>query len=90
MNKLRLDLNALQVETFDTRDEMVAAEGTVFANGRTVSCAVYYTCPECYSPYTECASECTRCLTQDLATCAVPVPETQDPAGCAIDTAFPC
>ena len=88
MSKLRLDPEALQVESFDTRDEAVAAEGTVFANGRTVSCAVYYTCPECYSPYTECASECTQCPTQDIATCAVLVPETQD--GCAVDTAFPC
>ena len=88
MNKLRLDLNDLQVESFDTRNEKVAAEGTVFGNARTVSCAVYYTCPECYSPYTECASECTRCLTQDIATCAQL--ETQDPAGCAVDTAFPC
>jgi hypothetical protein len=86
MSKLRLDPEALQVESFDTRNEAVAEEGTVFANGRTVSCAVYYTCPECYSPYTECASECTRCPTQDLAACAVP--ETQD--GCNIDTAFPC
>jgi hypothetical protein len=83
MSKLRLDPEALRVESFDTRDEAVAAEGTVFANGRTVSCAVYYTCPECYSPYTECASECTACPTQDIAACATP--ETQD--GCAIDTA---
>ena len=88
MSKLRLDPDALRVESFDTRNEAAAEEGTVFGNARTVSCVVYYTCPVCYSPYTECASECTACETQDIVSCAPP--ETQDPGGCAIDTAFPC
>jgi hypothetical protein len=85
MNKLRLDLNALQVESFDTRNEAVAAEGTVFGNWRpTVSCIEYYTCPVCYSPITECASD-VGCETEDIVACAPP--ETQDPDRCPIDTA---
>lgn len=104
MNKLRLDPDTLLVESFDTREDpsREREEGTVFANFTRAgggTCAVYYTCPECATPWPECGT--LYCLTQDpagcdtfdLAACDTRDPvacPTQDPAACAVDTAFPC
>ena len=52
MKKLRLDIDALAVETFATRENGDAATGTVMANQAFVlaatfdlRCPTHYTCP---------------------------------------------
>ena len=63
MNKLRLHLEDLRVETFATDGEGPGARGTVRAQatGYYTLCQPYaWTCPECAQPDTEsCPAPCT-------------------------------
>jgi hypothetical protein len=76
MKKLRLAIEALRVESFDTRADATGNDGTVFAAGYTYpgpgeTCWRYYTCPECATPWPECDSLYIPCEieTADLAVC---------------------
>lgn len=72
MRKLRLNLEALEVESFDTADAE-AARGTVLGNEEyTWSCE---TAPECRTGgHASCAvTRCIQCSTSDPATTDCPI-----------------
>jgi hypothetical protein len=65
MKKVRLELDALSVESFDTVARDGAADGTVFGQATYQAyCSYGYTCPE-----TECADDCGTYAT-DCGSCA--------------------
>lgn len=98
MNKLRLELDTLVVESFDTRADAGRGDGgTVFGQATVVgnpadTCSrCYYTWPECATPWPACDSMYQPCETVELAACDTTGCDTQDLAACSpIDTAETC
>lgn len=74
MSKLRLDLDALTVETFDTAQSSTARhDGTVQANEATMQTCEGNTCDGAETCWDSCYPDCGsyRCVSQDPS-CTVP------------------
>lgn len=86
MKKLHLDLDQLAVESFDTRDAAVAADGSVHGAEATVetcisdcNCEPSYTCPFTFHGHLvdtnmSCVIRCLACATGDAVMCQGPTP----------------
>ena len=70
MNKLKLSLEELSIESFDTTAPERKPEGTVFGEQNPCTCPTACTCPGCPTCYNTCAYTCDDNTCPACPTCA--------------------
>jgi hypothetical protein len=83
MNKLKLSVEELAIESFDTTAPPRKREGTVFGEQGTCTCATQCTCPGCPTCYNTCLYTCDDATCPACPTCADTCANTCDDFSCA-------
>jgi hypothetical protein len=86
MRKVLLDLDSLDVQSFETTRPLRAPRGTVEAHDSDLTAGGYEdTCGQSCTCFHVChtnEASCPACQLSDLGTCPLPCNDTRDPAVC--------